>query len=52
MERFGGEINETNPTTVEKEFSGSRAENYLDDRVLYRLFIGMSWMQWKELYSE
>ena len=52
MERFGGEINETNPTTVEKELSGSRAENYLDDRVLYRLFIGMSWMQWKELYSE
>lgn len=35
-----------------KELSGSRAENYLDDRVLYRLFIGMSWMQWKEHYSE
>lgn len=25
---------------------------YLDDRVLYRLFIGMSWMQWKELNNE
>ena len=35
-----------------KELSGSRAENYLDDRVLYRLFIGMSWMLWKKLYNE
>ena len=32
------------PTQLQwkKELSGSRAENYLDDRVLYKLFIGMS----------
>lgn len=44
MERFGGEVNQTNPTVVEKkkELLGNRAENYLDDHALYRLFIGMS----------
>lgn len=36
-------INKTNPTTVGKnELLGSRAENHLDDHVLYKLFIGMS----------
>lgn len=44
MERFGwGKL--MKPTKLQwgkNELLGSRAENYLDDRVLYKLFIGIS----------
>lgn len=38
----GGTLMKPAQARWKKEFLGSRAENYLDDYVLYGLFIGMS----------